>query len=458
MMTTRYRGKIVNDIMLVDEEGKVEYSNVKIPEFFDLKPEEMIGQTVPELYENLDNETSTLEVAVIQGKETLGITQELHTRGGKRVKQTSDTLLIKDGDKIAGAMEITYYYDEKKDVLRENDPGIYCNLDDLRGYTVDDIVGESPKMLLIKTKIAKIADLSAPILITGETGTGKELLAHVIHNVGRCKAKPFVYLNCNAIPESLLEGILFGVEKGSYTDAVESRGMFRMADRGTLFIDEIDTMPLSVQGKLLKAIEDKRVRPIGGDREYTFNVRIIASCNHSVSDIINGKDMRQDFYYRLAVIQLELPPLCQRNDDALLIAKYYLGLYNKAGNSSKSFTKDAEKYFIGNKWPGNIREVKNAVEMLYYQSDEESIGYEDIVEIMRNSAFGEQKSALADTAARDYSEFVKSGCTLKEFMDKEEKRMVMTALDNNNGAVIKAAEELKVSPQLLRQKIHKHEL
>lgn len=127
-------------------------------------------------------------------------------------------------------------------------------------------------------------------------------------------------------------------------------------------------------------------------------------------------------------------------------------------NSSKSFTKDAEKYFIGNKWPGNIREVKNAVEMLYYQSDEESIGYEDIVEIMRNSAFGERKSALADTAARDYSEFVKSGCTLKEFMDKEEKRMVMTALDNNNGAVIKAAEELKVSPQLLRQKIHKHEL
>lgn len=458
MMTTRYRGKIVNDIMLVDEEGRVEYSNVKIPEFFDLKPEEMIGQTVPELYENLDNETSTLEVAVIQGKETLGVTQELHTRGGKRVKQTSDTLLIKNGNKVAGAMEITYYYDEKKDVLRGKDPVDYFNPDDIRGYTVADIVGESPKISSIKAKITKIADLSAPILITGETGTGKELLAHVIHNAGRCKTKPFVYLNCNAIPESLLEGILFGVEKGSYTDAVESRGMFRMADRGTLFIDEIDTMPLSVQGKLLKAIEDKRVRPIGGDREYTFNVRIIASCNHSASDIINSKDIRQDFYYRLAVIQLELPPLRQRNEDALLIAKYYLGLYNKAGNSRKSFTRDAEKYFAESTWLGNIREVKNAVEMLYYQSNGESIGYEDIIGIMRNTVFSEQKTASEETVIRDYTEFLESGCSLKEFMDGEEKRIVMTALNDNNGSVIKAAEDLKISPQLLRQKIRKYEI
>lgn len=459
-MLARYKGKVVNDITLVNEKGQVEYANIRTPEFFDLKPEEMLGLTIPEFYDNLDENTSTMEIAVRQGKQTLGLTQELHTKGGKIVRQTSDTLLIKNKGRVAGAFELTYYYDSKKDVIGNTESTYDESVEDISESTIDDIVGESPKITAIKAKIPKIADLNAPILIAGETGTGKELLARVIHNTGIKRDYPFVYLNCNAIPEGLLEGILFGVEKGSFTDAVESEGLFRMADRGTLFIDEIDTMPLSVQGKLLKAIEDKKVRPIGGDEEYLFGSRIIASCNHPLREIIRSSSLRHDFYYRLAVIQLELPPVCERDRDALMIARHYLEIYNRLGEGShKTFDTSAEKFFLNDPWQGNVREVKNLVERLYYYSEKDIIAYGDIVRII--GVTDGSKDSAADAGGRaekDYENFCLSEMTLKEYLEGQERQIIASAFEASGREIKKTASKLGISRQLLYQKMNKYDV
>ena len=437
------------DVMIVDAKGRLQYFNIGSMEFFDLKPEEILGQTMPELYENLDADTSTFEIAVHKKRETLQAVQVLRTQGGKSVQQTSDTLLIRDGETVLGAVEFTYNYDEEKDVLRASEKKPRERLAEKEVVYIDDVIGECPKMRRIKQKAAKVLDSSISILIAGETGTGKERLARAIHYSGKRQKEPFVYLNCNSIPEELLEGILFGTVKGSFTDAVERDGLFRMADGGTLFLDEIDTMPLKVQGKLLKAIEDSRVRPIGGKEEYMFDIRIIASCNRSLSEIMNSSHLRQDFYFRLAVLQLELPPLCQRDRDVLLIAQYYIEQYNMTAEKKlKGFTDEAESYLMSYSFKGNIRELKNLIERLYFDdSTEEMISLKTVKQKLQEQRENEYK--LSDA---DYEDFINSGRSLTEYMAEAENRMIEEAIAASGGNMVRAAEMLKVSPKTLKNR------
>ena len=168
----------------------------------------------------------------------------------------------------------------------------------------------------------------------GETGTGKELTAHIIHNSSARRKNPYVYVNCSALPENLLEGILFGIKKGSFTDAEEKTGLFQMAEKGTLFLDEVDSMPLGIQSKILRAIEEKCIRPIGGTQEIYLDVRIIASCNKQMNELLKSRSLRNDLLFRLSVIQFSLPPLRERRSDILQIADYYRKKYNQIYTSS----------------------------------------------------------------------------------------------------------------------------
>ena len=302
-------------------------------------------------------------------------------------------------------------------------------------------------MQRIKRKAVRVADSSISILIAGETGTGKELLARAIHYSGRRQKESFVYLNCNSIPEELLEGILFGTAKGSFTDAVERDGLFRLADGGTLFLDEIDTMPLEVQGKLLKAIEDGRVRPIGGKEEYMFDIRIIASCNCSLNEIMNSRHLRRDFYFRLAVLQLELPPLCERGEDILRIAEYYIAEYNRtAERKLKGFTKEAERYLMQYIWKGNVRQLRNLIESLSFDNNEESkISLKRVKERLRD-----ENDILRENENEDYESFLSSGKDLPDYMAEVEGMLIDEALKNSDGDIAAAARLLKISPKTLR--------
>ena len=438
------------DVLIVDEKGSIEYFNIGYLDFFDLKPQELIGKKVPQLYANLDENTSTLMRAVNRGEEFLNYVQELKTSRGRIIRQESDTLCIRDGDRVVGAIEFDFF-DENKDV-------IYDNLQKSAEYkqpriTLDDVVGQCFQMRDIRKRLEKVINLDSPLLLIGETGTGKEMTARAIHNCSNRSKYDFVYINCNALPENLLEGILFGTRKGSFTDAKEKDGLFKIADRGTLFLDEIDSMPLSVQGKLLKCIEEKRIRPVGGEDEIPVDVRVIGSCKTPITALINGSRIRKDLYFRLSVIQFELLPLRERPGDPLLIADYYIRHFNRIFNKDiKGLDKEAAQFFLEYQWPGNVRELRNIIEYAFQETETPYITCQSIYERMDM----DEKAAGQGTSTAE--EFLQSGVSLKEYMEGLEKRAIEKTLLLNGEDMEKTAADLGITRQVLKYKIAKYRI
>lgn len=229
----------------------------------------------------------------------------------------------------------------------------------------EDIIGESKEIKDTKDKAVKASNGNSTILITGESGTGKELFARAIHSVGCSKDKPFIAINCAAIPEALLESELFGYEDGAFTGAKKGGkiGKFELAKGGTIFLDEIGDMPIHLQAKLLRVLQDKAVERIGGSRNIPLDVRIIAATHKDISKMIENGEFRNDLYYRLNVIPLLVPPLRERREDIPLLMDHILEKCNgKLNKSIKGFSNDVREVFLGYDWPGNIRELENAIE------------------------------------------------------------------------------------------------
>ncbi|MDR2296132.1 MAG: sigma 54-interacting transcriptional regulator [Clostridiales Family XIII bacterium] len=232
-------------------------------------------------------------------------------------------------------------------------------------YTFDDIIGGDEPMLRVKNQAVTIARGSSTVLITGESGTGKEMFAKAIHYSGPRAGGPFVTVNCGAIPENLLESELFGYEKGAFTGANERGkiGKFELADGGSIFLDEIGDMPLHLQVKLLRVLQDMRFERVGGNKTVIVNVRVIAATNKNLEEMIRCGTFREDLYYRLSVIPLTTPPLRGRREDIRLLMDHFLAKYNAFMNKSiVGFTERAEGVYVEYGWPGNVRELENAVE------------------------------------------------------------------------------------------------
>ncbi len=224
------------------------------------------------------------------------------------------------------------------------------------------IIGESPAMQKVFEALEKIIPANYPVLVTGQSGTGKELIAKALHQYGPRKHEAFLSENCAAIPETLLESILFGHKKGAFTGAHrDNPGHFLAADKGTLFLDEIGDMPLSMQSKLLRVIQDGKVRPVGGDRPKKVNVRLVAATNRDLDARVREGKFREDLFYRLNVLDIHLPPLRERGEDVLLIAEYFLRQARKAMGRPFSLSEKTRQEFLEARWPGNIRELENAI-------------------------------------------------------------------------------------------------
>ena len=226
------------------------------------------------------------------------------------------------------------------------------------------IIGDSPSIKDILKTVDRIADTNAAVLITGESGTGKEVIARQIHYKSARRDKPFVAVNCGAIPENLLESELFGHEKGSFTGAHEQhKGKFEAAHEGSIFLDEINSLPRLLQGKLLRVLPDGEITRVGGTETIHVNVRIIAATNASLEKLIQEKKLREDLYYRLNVVPIHVPPLRERKDDIPLLLEHFVTQYRKKHNRSvKGFHPDAIAHLIDYRWPGNVRELQNLVE------------------------------------------------------------------------------------------------
>jgi two-component system, NtrC family, response regulator len=291
----------------------------------------------------------------------------------------------------------------------------------------EDMLGTSPQMQGVFSFIRKVATTTAPVLLLGESGTGKEMAAVAIHRRGPRKDGPFIPINCNAIPENLLESELFGHEKGSFTGATMQRvGLVETAKAGTLFLDEIGELPPSVQVKLLRFLQEQRFQRVGGRQELTSDARVIAATNVDLKAGINQGSFREDLYFRLAVLVISLPPLRERGDDAVLLAQEFLQKYAaQNGKTNIAFVPEALRAINRHPWPGNVRELQNRIKRAVIMADSKRITEKDL-ELSTGLGFS-------------------SSTTLKEARENVEREMVQRALKRNLGRISSAAAELGIS-------------
>ncbi len=295
------------------------------------------------------------------------------------------------------------------------------------------LVGESPVIIRITESLKKIGATDCTTLITGETGTGKELAAELIHRHSPRSSKPFVVINCSAIPDTLVESELFGHERGAFTGAVVKReGAILTANHGTVFFDEIGDMTPYAQAKLLRTIENKEVWPVGGKRSLSVNTRFIAATNRDLEQLMQEGKFRADLYYRLNVARIQLPPLRERQGDIALLLDYFREKFNRQfGKKVQGFTKEAVAALLDYDWPGNIRELKNLMESSFIHADQR-ISLEDLPEGFR------QRVSPGETLGQD------------------ERTLLITALFNANWNKVKAAQQLNWSRMTLYRKMAKY--
>ncbi len=316
----------------------------------------------------------------------------------------------------------------------------------------DTLLGESPQMCEIRSKISKVARTQAPALIYGESGTGKELVATLIHQKSPRSSQAFVPINCGAIPHELMESEFFGHKKGSFSGAVADKaGLFQAASGGTLFLDEIAELPLSLQVKLLRAIQEKSVRPVGGEHEIPVDVRIVSATHKNLAKLVEDGDFRQDLYYRINVIELKVPALRERVGDIEYLAQHLLGrLAERDGITEPELSKDALNKLIGYSFPGNVRELENTLERALAWSDGSVISAEDL-------SLPEQQPKPAMTGA-EVEESMPADVNLEEYLEGIERRVINTALEQNRWNKTATAENLGISFRALRYRLKKLKL
>ena len=307
-------------------------------------------------------------------------------------------------------------------------------------YDFHQLIGKSPSMQKIYDLIERISDSSSNVLITGESGTGKELVAKAIHYNGVRKEGPFVAINCAAIPETLLESELFGYKKGAFTDAKsDKKGLIFEANEGTLFLDEITEMPLTLQAKSLRVIEEREVRPLGDTNSYPIDARIISTSNRDIASLIQQGHFRKDLYYRLKVIDIEMPPLRERKEDIPILVQHFIHKFSmELKKAVSSVSEDALKILLNYFWPGNVRELENIIQRAITLSQHEVILPDDLPA----SIIQKNDEKLFEKAMEE-----------KFTLDQLEKEYVKRVLIETGGNKSKAAERLGLDRKTLYRKL-----
>lgn len=352
------------------------------------------------------------------------------------------------------------------------------NIDD-KYYTFDSIIGDHELLRQCKQMAYNAAQNDSSVMLTGMTGTGKELFAQSIHAASKRANKPFLSINCAAIPETLIEGLLFGTVKGAYTGAVDRKGLFVEADGGTLFLDEVNSMPISSQAKLLRALEERKVQPLGSKNEIPFDIRIISSCNAMPRDIFEKKLLREDLFYRLAVVNIQIPPLKDRKSDIFLLAHHFIAFYNELYQKNVLHIEDEiTRFFLSYEWPGNVRQLRNCIEGAMNMVGENEIS----IKRQHLPFYLLQENPTAEEDYRIYQELHtddemlnpggvpgsgkkedKPGKAKKKDgvmaeIRKTERDAIVAALKEAGGNVSKAARNLGLSRQTLVYRMKKYEI
>ncbi len=430
-------------LVVVDREGRIIYINHNYCEFLEVNREETIGRHVIEVIEN-----TRMHIVAQTGKEELADLQFI--KGNYMI--ANRVPIIKNGEVIA-AFGTVFFRDTQewmkmdshvKSLLTRMQPYIQ-KIDSGVKYTLDDILGESQQIISLKEKVKMVSNSDISILVRGESGTGKELFAHSIHQLSSRSQKPFIKVNCGAIPENLLESELFGYEEGAFTGAKKGgkKGKFQLANGGTLFLDEIGDMPLSMQVKLLRALQDGEIEPIGSTKSISVNVRIIAATNRPLENMIEEKRFREDLFYRINVVPFSVPPLRERAEDLTLLIAYFIDkVTNRLGKRIAGIESNVLEILKSYSWPGNIRELENVIEAAVHLTKGEQITLDSLPDYLQSQ-----------TAIYRFK-----NKKLKDIVEETELWVLKQSLERNNDDKGLVGRELGISRSTLYEKLNKYGL
>lgn len=422
-----------------------------------------IGKNILEIFPDLTPETSTFYSVIKSKKPLIEHIQHYTNYQGKKVSTVTSTIPIIENGEIAGCFEIfkdlTQVMDLSEKIIHLQEQ-LYKSSTAKKEYnesgakyTFENIIGKSEPILELKEKAGKIAKSNSPVLVYGETGTGKELLVQAIHNAdSKRRKKPFIAQNCAALPFNLLESILFGTAVGGFTGAKDNPGLFELAHGGTLYLDEVNSLNTELQAKLLRVIQDGVVRRVGAVKTKDVDVRIIASTNEPPSELVEKKLLREDLYYRLNVIYLELPPLRERRNDISILVRYFIDRNNEQlGKRVAGISNEAMKVLEEYSWPGNIRELEHLVESTMNLIDKETIALDDI------RYYFDKRLKITGMDSEDHCEDAPSE-DLAAAVSRYEKNLLLKALKTSKGNISMAARALGLPKQTMHNKIKKHNI
>ncbi|OZI11367.1 Fis family transcriptional regulator [Bacillaceae bacterium SAS-127] len=441
---------IYDEILVVNHKGElIRYSENVIPDFWGVDLQDLLGKNLSQLEEQGLFSPSVTRL-VLERKKKVSIVQE--AKNGRKVLAVGNPVFNEKGaiDRIIVASrditETTRLKSELKEIKKISEQ-YKKELDSFKNQdrTMKKLMYRSPKMEKIVTQVKKIAQFSSTVLITGESGSGKEVIAQAIHQLGRRSHKPFLKLNCGAIPENLLESELFGYAKGAFTGADKEGkdGYFKMANEGVLFLDEIGEMPLHLQVKLLRVLQEQEVIPVGSTVSEKVDVQIIAATNKKLEKMVEQGTFREDLFYRLNVIPVHIPPLRERTEDISVLAFYFLQQLNDKYDKHFHLTPDAVNVLEFYSWPGNVRELQNIIERLVVSSDEPAIDAEFVSQFL-SLGYDFKKSKPIITRV----------IPLQEALDDVEEQLITLAMKQYK-TTTKAAKALGVSQSSVSRKYQK---
>lgn len=450
-------------VHIVDCEGMTIFYNQTAAEVEGLQPADVIGKHVLQVYPSLTLETSSLMEVLASGKPIMNQQQTIVSRNGRIITIHYSTIpLYRDG-KLVGACDMSRDITRIKE-LSEQVMDLQVELLGTKGasrekaktrevklakYTFNDIIGSHDSIVKLKVMGQRVAGTSSPILVIGETGAGKELVVQSIHNASTRKNGPFIAQNCAAFPATLLESILFGTVKGSFTGAENRPGLFELADGGTLFLDEINSMPMELQSKLLRVLQDGSLRRVGDTHVREVNTRIITCTNVDPEEAVRNKELRIDLYYRLNVVSLRVSPLRERKSDIPCLADHFIRIYNaKLGCQVEGITEEVGAIFNRYTWPGNVRELQHAIEHSMNIVSGSLISVDHLPEHLKQFA--------VETDNQLYS--FEDGKSLPALLKHVERTTLIQALEQFGGNISRAALYLGIPRQTIQYKLKIHGL
>lgn len=442
-------------VHVLDEKGNTIIYNESMSKLEKMDSSDVIRKPFREVFKNLNKNNSTLLKALESRQSTINKKQTYLNKDGREITTINTTMPVIIDNEVKAVVEvaknITKMQEMSHTILelqKEIEKPEKVKTTKIKKYSFNNIIGESRKFTDVINRAKKASNSSASVFIYGETGTGKELIAQSIHYDGIRKNKPFLAQNCAALPETLLEGLLFGTSKGGFTGAVDRAGLFEQANGGTLLLDEINSMPYELQAKLLRVLQENYIRRVGGTKDIPIDVRIITTCNeHPDSMVANGR-IRKDLFYRLNIIPLNVPPLRERKEDIILLAEKFVHKYNDQYNKKiLMISADAKEKLLNYDYPGNVRELENIVMGAMSMVDDENILMGE--HLIINESF--------ISPIHDYDSDI-SNYGIDGYLYNLEKDIIIKMLEKNSSNVSKTAKALKIKRQTLQHKLKKYNI